>query len=241
MEVRQYVQVIRRRMWVVVSVFLIVLVVGALRASSPAPMYQASMRFLLGVRSGGEDSQYFSYDGYYTWLTSEYLLDDVAQLVQSRTFAEAVSQRLASQGLAVSAASISGATQTGQLHRILSVSVASPDPSQLERIALAVAEILPTEIERHFAQVGAGTVYASVIDPPAVYAIGASLRQKLDLPLRLMLAILAGVVLAFVLDYLDDTVRDARELETAGLCTLGEIPSTQGLLATLRFSRRRSP
>ena len=50
------------------------------------------------------------------------------------------------------------------------------------------------------------------------------LRERLDLPLRLLLALAAGVALAFLLDYLDDSVRSAAELEEMGLAVVGEIP-----------------
>ena len=39
-----------------------------------------------------------------------------------------------------------------------------------------------------------------------------------------VLALAAGIALAFLLDYLDDSVRSPRELEEMGLAVLGEIP-----------------
>jgi capsular polysaccharide biosynthesis protein len=39
-----------------------------------------------------------------------------------------------------------------------------------------------------------------------------------------MTALAAGVALAFLLDYLDDSVRGARDLEALGLAVVGEIP-----------------
>jgi capsular polysaccharide biosynthesis protein len=63
-----------------------------------------------------------------------------------------------------------------------------------------------------------------VIDESPPMAVGKSLRERLDLPIRLFLALLAGVALTFLLDYLDDTVRDQAELEAMGITVLGEIP-----------------
>ena len=53
----------------------------------------------------------------------------------------------------------------------------------------------------------------------------ASLTARFDLPLRLELALLAGIALTFLLDYLDLTVRNRAELEALGLPVLGEIPT----------------
>ena len=51
-----------------------------------------------------------------------------------------------------------------------------------------------------------------------------SLRQRLDLPIRLILALAAGIGLTFLLDYLDDSVRDRAELEAMGITVLAEVP-----------------
>jgi capsular polysaccharide biosynthesis protein len=62
------------------------------------------------------------------------------------------------------------------------------------------------------------------LDQPVINQIPAGLRAALELPLRLILAIGAGVGLAFLVDYVDPTVRTRRELEAMGLEVLAEIP-----------------
>jgi len=64
----------------------------------------------------------------------------------------------------------------------------------------------------------------AVIDQPVVSRVGASLREQLDIPIRVLLALLAGIALAFILDYLDNSVRDALDAEALGLRVIGEIP-----------------
>jgi len=224
MELRQYWQIIRRRLWIVAVLFVVVLVSSILTHRAPSTAYQSNMRFMIGLEPEAKSGDYYTYDKYYTWLTAEYLIDDAAELVRSGAFAQAVSSHLAGTGINVPAGAIHGSTQAGQLHRVLTVSVFWGDAEQLADIANAVVAVLPGEISRHFAQVGTSSVYASLIDPPASFAIGASLKQKLDLPLRLLLALVAGVVLTFLLDYLDETVHSKRELEQGGVDVLAEIP-----------------
>jgi len=65
---------------------------------------------------------------------------------------------------------------------------------------------------------------AVLIDGPGIGEVGRSLKDKLDLPLRLFVALVAGIALAFLWDYLDDTVRDRAEVENLGVPVLGEIP-----------------
>ena len=136
-----------------------------------------------------------------------------------------------------------GTIERGQLtlreiHRFANGPVSLPDGlrwdvlrlwSEVKRgIAEAAAQVLQEEGPGYFAQVGVGGARMAVIDAPAVWPVPRSLRERLDLPLRLFLALLAGLALTFLLDYLDDTVRDRRELETMGLTVLAEIPPSPG-------------
>ncbi|OQB27958.1 MAG: hypothetical protein BWY10_00894 [Chloroflexi bacterium ADurb.Bin180] len=224
MELRQYWNIIRRRGWIVLAIVAIVLVVSLLTRPTHAPVYAASMRFMMGLEPEAKTGDYYTYDRYYTWLTTEYLVDDVAELVRSGAFARAVSDSLAAAGITVPAGAIQGSTQAGTLHRVLTVSVVWGDAQQLGLIANAVANLLPSEIARHFAQVGTAGVHASLIDPPAIGGVGQSLRNKMDLPIRLVLALAAGLALILLLDYLDDSVRDQSELESRGLTVLAQVP-----------------
>ncbi len=236
MELHQYWQVICRRWWIIVSLLLVVLLVSILVRPTRAPVYVASMRFMMGLEPEAKTGDYYTYDKYYTWLTAEYLVDDVSELVRSGAFAQAVTRQLASMGITVPSGAIHGSTQAGTLHRILTVNVTWGNAEQLAQIANAVVAVLPGEIAKHFAQAGTGGVYASLIDPPAIGGVGASIREKMDIPIRLVLALVAGLALAFVLDYLDDSVRSRRELENGGLEVLAEIPATRA--DPLRLTRK---
>jgi capsular polysaccharide biosynthesis protein len=51
-----------------------------------------------------------------------------------------------------------------------------------------------------------------------------SLRARLDIPIRLALGLVFGVVLAFIAYYLDPRVRDRADVEAIGLNIIAEIP-----------------
>ena len=224
MELRQYWRIVQRRLWIVAVLLLLVLAVSLAFGPARVPTYQATMRFMMGLEPEEKSGDYYAYDKYYTWLAAEYLIDDAAELVRSSSFAAAVSKHLAGRGISVPAGVLGGSTQAGQLHRVLTVSVSWGNENQLADIAEAVMAVLPDEIARHLSQVGTSGVTASLIDPPATVLVGPSLREKLDVPLRLALAVVAGVAIAFLLDYLDDTVRTRQELDEAGVAVLAEIP-----------------
>ena len=60
-----------------------------------------------------------------------------------------------------------------------------------------------------------------------VATVGRPAREQLDLPLRVLLALAAGLGLAFLLDYLDRSVRDRSDLEEAGAADPGRNPPRQ--------------
>ena len=226
MELRAYWRVITRRWWLPVS---LVVIVGVLTLSVQRPWvageaaYNASMRFNVGIAPERIPGVY-TYDRYYTMLTSEYLVDDLGEIVRSQLFAQAVSEKLADQGIRLSPGQIGASTQPGKLHRILTVNVSWHDESQLASIANAVVSTLTEGSANFFGQFSASEADIRLIDPPVVSQVGRSPRAQLDLPLRILLAALAGLALAFLLDYLDQSVRDRTDLQPLGIDIVGEVP-----------------
>jgi capsular polysaccharide biosynthesis protein len=244
MELRHYFHIVKKRAWIPLFLVLVVAIVGVLQGS-PHPLYSASMRFVVGLRPEGRTGDYYSYDSYYPWRTAEYLIDDLSEVVKSKAFAEAVRETLLekeSQNDALTslpAATIQAATTSSTLHRILTVSITWPDAEQLSAIGGAAAAVLQHGMSSFFASSDTDSVELRLIDPPMVSLVSPSLTQRLQLPIRLFLALVAGVALAFLLDYLDDTVRDKGEIESLGVQVLGEIPAPH---RTIRLSSRsRTP
>ena len=226
MELRSYWRIIRRRWWLAVGLALLVgvltLVMQRPWQAHPAT-YSATMRFNVGIQPERIPGVY-TYDRYYTMLTSEYLVDDLGEIVRSQVFSSAVSARLADQGITVPAGAIGASTQPGKLHRILTVNVGWGDAAQLQAIADAIVATLTERGADFFGQFSAEEADIRLIDPPTINVVGRPAREQLDLPLRVLLALAAGIALAFLLDYLDDAVRDREELAGLGLAVLGEIP-----------------
>ncbi len=226
MELREYWRIIRRYWWVPIGLVLLtgILTVVMQKPWEPRPTtYNAAMRFNVGIKPERIPGVY-TYDRYYTMLTSEYLVDDLGEIVRSQVFTEKVSRRTAAQGITVSPGAIGSSTQPGKLHRILTVNVAWPDAAQLQIIADAVAATLTESSADFFAQFSAEEADIRLIDPPVINAVAPSARDQLDLPLRLALAFVAGVALAFLLNYLNDSVLTRADLEQLDLPVLGEIP-----------------
>jgi len=235
MQLVAYWRIIKRRLWVPLLLLIIVLISYPLLASSPPTAYSANMRFVVGLRPEAGLGERYQYDRYYTWLTAEYLLDDLAEVVKSHAFAQDVAE---ASGIAVGAGTIQGATAAGKLHRILSISITWHDPDQLTAIANGVVQVMEHQAGRYFGQLGTEQATISLIDPPSIVPIGISTRQRLDFPLRLVLALSAGIGIAFLLDYIDGTIRDQADLQELDLAILAQVPRKSPTLLGLRLRNR---
>ncbi|MGD9048566.1 MAG: hypothetical protein PVF77_10970 [Anaerolineae bacterium] len=221
MELRQYWQIVWRRWWLIAALVGIVLAVSLVTYSEPEPAYTATMRFAIGIE-GDEPVSVVSGDGRSdAWLASEYLADDLSEVLKGGDFAARISELV---GFHVPAGTIFASRE----HRIMTVSITWPGRDQVQTIAEAVGAAVKDGGADYFPQLLGVEAEAVLIDGPGIGQVGRSLRDKLDLPIRLFVALVAGVALAFLWDYLDDTVRDRGEVESLGVSVLAEIPGKKG-------------
>jgi capsular polysaccharide biosynthesis protein len=217
MELRQYWRIVWTRWWLIAALLLIVLVVSLLTYEEPAPVYQATMRFAVGIE-GNEPVTAISGEGRSdAWLASEYLADDLSQVLRGGDFAARVGEAV---GFSVPAGSIFASRE----HRVMTVSISSTNSEQLQIVAETLAAAVEDGGAAYFPQLAGVEARAVLIDGPGIAPVSRSLKDKLDLPLRLLVALVAGIALAFLWDYLDDTVRDRTDAESLGMAILGEIP-----------------
>ena len=221
MELRTYWRIIWRRWWLIASLLGIVLVVSLVTYREPAPAFVATMRFAIGIE-GSEPVSTVSGDGRSdAWLASEYLADDLSEVLKGGDFAARIGQQA---GFPV----LPGVISASREHRIMTVSVTWGDRDQVQTIAETVAAVVKDGGAEYFPQLAGVEAEAVLIDGPGIDQVGRSLKEKLDLPLRLLVALVAGVALAFLWDYLDDTIRERAEVEALGVAVLGEIPRKAG-------------
>jgi capsular polysaccharide biosynthesis protein len=231
MELRQYWRIVWQRWWLIVAMVGIVLVVSLITAQEPEPVYVATMRFAVGIE-GTEPVNAASGEGRSdAWLASEYLADDLSEVLKGGDFASQISERV---GFEVPAGTIFASRE----HRIMTVSVTWRDQAEVQSIAEAVGAAVEDGGAEYFPQLAGVEAEAVLIDGPGIGQVGRSLTDKLDLPIRLFVALVAGVGLAFLWEYLDDTVRDRTEVEALGAPVLGEIPRSSWLRERLGFWRK---
>jgi capsular polysaccharide biosynthesis protein len=231
MELQQYWAIFRRWFWIPVGLAIVAGGLSILLAPKPQTTYSAEVRAIVSVPPEPRTPDKFAYEGYYAWVASEYLVDDLAEIVKSQMFAQDVAREINDPNIGV--ATIQGSQATRRTHRLLSVTVAGPDATQVEKISNAIGAVLDRDSAKYIAQLSLGQARIQVVDPPRVVAQTTGLRGNLDIVVRAALGFAAGVAIMLLLAYLDNKIHNATEAQQVfGVPVLGEIPreKRRGLL-----------
>ena len=223
MELLAYWQLLKRRWWLVLVPAAVVLLVGLLTYHRPGPAYNVGVRFIVG-QTPGREADNLDEQRYYNWTTSEYIVNGLTDWVRGNHFAELVSAELTEQGRNVPAGAIQGSLAADNTRSMMTLSLTYGNPDDLAAMMAAVILVLNEQGSQALPQFSNAPVTIVQLDRPVVNMVPAGIRSQLDLPFRLALALAVGAGLAFLVDYLDQTVRNRHELEAIGLSVLAEIP-----------------
>jgi capsular polysaccharide biosynthesis protein len=165
---------------------------------------------------------------YYANLSSEYLADDLSEVIKSESFAQEISQELQSTvGYTVTPDVIADATRARKTHRLIDITIMSPTYEQGLDIANAIQTVIndPQRIGRYLTAMDAYRGHVSVVNQPVVKHGNSAIVTAAEIGLRTLVGVFIGVALALLVEYLDQTLRSRREAEDLlGLPVLAEIP-----------------
>jgi capsular polysaccharide biosynthesis protein len=219
----RYWEIVRRRLWLVLLLPAIALLASALLALRGPSAYCSNLKLAVGIIPEPREGAAYKYDLYYPWLSSEYLADDLTEVVKSQAFAEDVSAEM---GYPVEPAFIANATRSKKTHRTIDLAVCGADEEGVRAMGDAYQRVLNTRLGDYFRQLQTQNAQVRIINRPTISRSLTPSGLATDLLLRTLLGLVLGVALAFLLHYLDDRLRSRREVEDSlGLPTLAEIPS----------------
>jgi len=231
LELRQYAAVVRRR-WPLVAVIVALTALFSLGLYLRSPLtYTAITR--LSIRRAMLPDQlstpgpngspaYYNYNGYYNMYSSEFLADDYAIIITSQAFAQLVEAKVAQSGGALHGP-VLGSLSAERKQRELTIATVSTNPADANAIGRAVAAVV-TDLSRPGSatpnlnpavQIPDGLLFA-VLDqpPPGDNAPSNRNRVLLNSAIAVGVGLALALALAFLLEYLDRSLRDAADAET---------------------------
>lgn len=238
MELRRYWQVLVARWLVVAGTFVVALVVAAgsvFLAPQPISQYQAMTVISVKPDPLPPSTTLYYSEGYYSYVASEYLNDDLIDIMEGQNFLQAVRDQLKS----MPGGAPDGSITAVKAHRVLQVTVSSSTEAGALAIAKAVTTLLtaPDAQTKYFETLTNRHQTVSVADAPRIVAQPVGKNPYLNLVARALVGLVVGIGLAFLLEYLDDTVRPSEIEELLGCPVLVEIPGRDDISLP---TRRRS-
>lgn len=223
MELKVYWKWFKRRWWLMVVPAVVVLLFTVFTYQPPPPAHNVGVRFIVGQlptdAAALEDEERLA-----NWQTSEYVVNGITDWVRGMRFAEQVSQKLAEESLNVSAGAIMGSIAADNVRSMMTLSMSYGDAATLEKMVRAAIEVLETQNGEAIPQLTNSPAILSQLDEPVVNSISPGIRQQLEILVRVMVGLSAGIALALLVEYLDPTLHDRDELQKLNLPILGEIP-----------------
>lgn len=222
MELRAYWAVIWRWKWLALAVAAVTFAASLLIQTTEPVTYQTTVRLALNPRFELTPGDYSpAQHQYYEYLATEFLNDDIMKIAEGSSFKLAVAQRAA----AALGRPANGVIRSEKAHKLMVFTITADDADQAKALGKAVAEVLGDPKAQIYQALVSYSPAVTLVDEVRAEAAVPVSRLVLYMVLRVVLALVAGLGLAFLLEYLDDTVRNAREVESVtGLPVLAEIP-----------------
>ena len=228
-----------RRYWLLIAIPAFITLLWTLPALpdaiSPPETYGLTMRFSAAVPPDLENALAAATDSitrsgtyedtsYVPWLASEYVVVNLPQWVTSSSFASHVSDHIREQDLDISTDDLRPAFNADSSRSILVVFLGWDDEAELEKIAAATITVLQTQNQEYFPQLATEPAQITPLDEIDVVRTTPPLTSRFRPFIRLLIGLAAGIGLAFLADYLDDTIRSTNDLEQLDVTVIGAVP-----------------
>ncbi len=225
MELREYWHIVRRRWWLPVFLTLAALAASSFVALRGSSAYKTEMRLAVSTSPSVARSNELYYDPiYYANLSAEYLADDLSAIIPSQAFGVDVSREL---GFSIPASTIAEVTRAKKTHRLIDVTILTPTAEEGSTIAQGIANLIndPKRMGSYLQALDAYHGQVSIVAAPYTHPSTGPVGLASEIGLRTLVGLFVGLALAFLVDYLDQSLRGREDVERElGLPVIGEIP-----------------
>jgi capsular polysaccharide biosynthesis protein len=223
MEIKAYLEVVKQRWKLAIIPTILILILGIITYRSPQSNYSVEIKYLIGQAPLKADLQSEEMR-YFNWVTSEYIVHGINDWANGTTFAQEISNEIATQGFEVDPETISNAIRGEVVRSRLTLYMSHGDKEEFEAIVASMLRILRDENIRYVPQLGGDPAKLILLDNPTIEEQPGAILSQVDILLRLIAAVGVGIGVMLVAEYLDPMVRTKNDLVGLNLPILGEIP-----------------
>jgi capsular polysaccharide biosynthesis protein len=226
MQLRAYLAILRRFWPLIVALPLLSGGLSLALALGRPERYQATAQLMVtrSVIGGAGAASLPDFNDSYSWTTTEFILDDLPQVVGSAAFAEDV--RAA--GVDLPRAAIQGGLSAEVLHRAVYLSAIADTPDLALTLVNGAVGTLQSRGLVYWGR-GVGGLDVSVLNPSQPSGvIGGPRAALLNAAVRAALGLAVALGLALLINYLDDRLRSPAQAEQwTGARVIASIPKEQ--------------
>lgn len=219
-------RVVARRWWLILlpTVVTLVVTLPSLKSIiSPPVSYSAAIRFTASSKPSGSGT--FQDQSYTPWLASEYAVTNIAAWVKTDSFASEVRAQLASQGQTLTTDQVQTAIAASDSARsVMTLYLADTNADDLKAIAQASITVLADKTADYWPQTDGQKFYVVPLDSVTVVPAVPPFTTRLTPLVRVGIGLVFGLILAFLVEYLDRGLHNRTEVEALGLPVIAEIP-----------------
>jgi capsular polysaccharide biosynthesis protein len=213
---RELFETLRKRLWLILFITGLATIVSAVVSYFfLTPIYQASTQIL--VNQAKSEQQLYNYNEIQTNLQ---LINTYSVIIKSPTILEKVKEEL-NLDRTVDELNEQIEVSSEKDSQVFSVTVQDPDPAMAAKIANKTADVFKNEIVKIM-----NIDNVSILSKAEVKENQAPVKPKplLNIAIALVVGLMTGIGLAFLLEYLDNTMKTETDVEKhLGLPVLGSV------------------
>jgi capsular exopolysaccharide synthesis family protein len=218
MELRDCLRIIRKRIWLIMLGAILCSGAAFTTSKATAPVYEGTAKLLVVAKIDPREGTTSALQG---TLLSQQLVKSFAQIIQSRTTAEAA-LRLDPQPFSPRQLQAKVHAEPVPDTLLIELRVEDTDPARAKRLTNSVARAFMVTVPN--LQSGSA-LRVSLVEPALRPLAPIRPRTKLNVTLGLLLGLMLGFGLAFLREFLDRSLKAPEELEVAaGAPVVGTIP-----------------
>ena len=217
MEIKEYLRIIKQRLWIVAIMILISTIMSAVaNYYIIKPTYQANALLYVGKKVNEQEGI-----AYYDLLLSDQLVRDYRELVKSRLVASTVIKELGLVNMSTDQLAGKVSVSLKADTRLIQIKAEDIDPEKAKDIAAKVTEVFK---EKAVELMDVENV--QVIDSPEAPSYPVSPRKQLNIMIAVFIGLMAGLGIVFLIEYFDDTIKTPEDVQKhLGLPVIGTIPA----------------
>ncbi len=216
MELKQYLDIIMKRLWIVIAIVILAAGISTyVNFYVLSSMYTADTTLMIISQDSTRNTELYN-----DVMVGQQLAKDYSEIIKSRTIAEAVISELGLKDITAQTLADSISVSAKEQTSVIQISVENKDPEMAMKIANSTASVFSKRVVEIM-----GVKNVTIVDKAVKPETPSSPRKARNIGLIVVASLIIGGVIAFLIEYMDNTIKTAEDIEIfLGMNVIGILP-----------------